>query len=468
MTQKEYIWANLFQPLFMKRLFLFALLFANLTIVFPQSYKFYALSSDQGVSKPVSLCELDSVTGAISIDESYSGVVKGNYYALSSDYKHLLVTSVNAAKNQGGLIQYDISGDGKLTLVESRLKSGGIPCHVSFSSDMKYAFSANYNDDEISLYNFTNKTVSAEIDHVVKPDQSKGHFIFTDPSDKFVHAVFLGLDKVYSFKIEDGKFVTNVNQEYFSLPEGYGPRHLVFHPDSNWVYILNETHSSVTAGSYDSETGVITEIQNITMLPAGYFGKNSAAAIRLHPNGRFLYASNRGFNSIAVYEIDDDGLLSIVEYETSGINWPRDFNISSDGKFMVVGNQKGNSIFSFRIDESTGELTKTGMELSMSSPLSFQFLPSSDEGTVGISLEGKTSNHPGTIFPNPAIDKLHIVSTDESVVSKIELYNLSGQLVKCIVKEQISTIDVSDLPGGAYLLVGSTEAGKFNHTVIIQ
>ena len=452
----------------MKKLFLFAFLFTNLAISFSQSYKFYALSSDQGVSKPVSLCELDSVTGAISTVESYSGVVKGNYYAISSDYKHLLVTSVNTAKNQGGLVQYDISDGGKLNLVDSKLKPGGIPCHVSFSPDMNYAFSANYGDDEISLYNFTDNTVSAELDHIVKPDQSKGHFISADPSGKFVHAVFLGLDKVFSYKIEDGKFVANANQEYFSLPEGHGPRHLVFHPDSNLVYILNETHSSVTAGSYNPETGVIAEIQNISMLPAGYFGSNSGAAIRLHPNGRFLYASNRGYNSIAVYKIADDGLLSIVEYETSGINWPRDFNISSDGKFMVVGNQKGNSIFSFLIDESTGELTSTGMELAMSSPLSFQFLPTPEENTVGTFRAKEAFKNPGYIFPNPAKSILHIDSPDETIVTKIELYNLSGRLIKSISRQHIITIDVSGLPGGAYLLVGSTEAGKFNHTVVIQ
>jgi 6-phosphogluconolactonase len=182
----------------MKRLFLLALLLTNLTIVFSQNYRFYALSNDQGVSKPVYLCELDSVTGTMSVIENYSGVVGGNYYALSSDYKHLLVTSLNAGKNQGGLVQYDISMDGKLSLIKSSLKPGWTPCFVSFSSDMEYVYSANYGDDEISLYNFNNKTISPEIDLVEKPDQSRGHFIMGDPSDKFVHAVFLGLDRVYS------------------------------------------------------------------------------------------------------------------------------------------------------------------------------------------------------------------------------------------------------------------------------
>ena len=452
----------------MKKLFLLSLLLANLTIAFSQNYRFYALSSDQGISKPVYLCELDIVSGAMSVIENYSGVVKGNYYAISPDFKHLLVTSLNAGRNQGGLVQYNISRDGKLTLIESSLKPGGIPCHVSFSTDMKYAYSANYSGDEISLYNFNNKTISAEIDLIVKPDQSRAHFIMGDPSDKFVHAVFLGLDKVFSYTIEDDKFVANGNQEYFSLPDGYGPRHLVFHPDSNWVYILNELHSSTTVGSYNSETGVITEVQDISMLPPEYSGSNSAAAIRMHPNGKFLYASNRGHNSIAVFKIEDDGLLSIVEYESSGSNWPRDFNISSDGTFMVVGNEKGNSIFSFRIDESTGELTSTGKKLSMLSPLAFEFLPDFEEETIGTNPDINPAKNPGNIFPNPVKNRLHVSSPDETVVTKIELFNVSGQMVKSIARQQISTIDVSELPGGAYVLVGSTETGKFNQTIIIR
>jgi 6-phosphogluconolactonase len=359
----------------MKKILLFTLLIINLCAASAQQYRFYAVSNAGGNQTPVYLCELDSASGAISIIENYSGVVKGSYFALSLDQKQLLVTSVNSAQNQGGLVQYNISGDGRLTFSRSQFNPGGIPCYVSFTPDMNYTLSAYYGDDKISICNFTNEEITAETDKIVKADNSKGHCILTDPSGKYVYAVFLGLDKVFCYTIEDGDFVANTTQEYFSLPDGFGPRHLVFHPDSSWVYILNESNSSVTAGSYNPETGAITEIQNISMLPSDFDDQSSAAAIRIHPNGRFLYASNRGHNSIAVYEIADDGILSIIEYETSGINTPRDFNISEDGKFMLVGNQKGNSIFSFRINELSGELDYTGNELAMSSPTAMVFLP---------------------------------------------------------------------------------------------
>lgn len=359
----------------MKKLVFVTILLANSIILFSQEYKFYALSSDGEVSHPVYLCELTPETGAISVIEKYSGVTGANYIAISPDYKHLLVTSPDPEKNGGGLVQYNLSDDGTLTLATSEFNEGGTPCHVSMSPDMKYIFSADYGGDKISLHTFSNQKISPVTDNIVKSDKSRGHYISADPSGRFVHAVFLGLDKIFSYKIEDDKFVPNASQEYFSLPEGAGPRHMVFHPDKNRVYILNEINSSVTAGSYDPKTGVITEIQNISMLPSDFDEFSKAAAIRLHPNGKFLYASNRGHNSIAVYKIAGDGKLSIVEYETSGINFPRDFNISPDGKFMVVGNQQGNSVFSFRINKKTGELDYTGMKLVMPSPLSFVFLP---------------------------------------------------------------------------------------------
>ncbi len=452
----------------MKRLILIGLLIANLSVLFSQKYRFYALSNDQGNSNPVYLCELDSITGAISVIENYNGVVKGSYFGISPDYKHLLVTSNNSAQDQGGLVQYNISEDGKLTISETRLKSGGVPNYVSFSPDMKYVFSANYGDDEISLYKFTNEVITAEIDNIVKPDLSKGHCIRTDPAGKFVHAVFLGLDKVFNYTIEGDKFVADTNQAFFSLPDGYGPRHFVFHPDSAWIYIVNELNSSVTAGSYNPKTGAITEIQNISMLPSGFNDNNRAAAIRVHPNGKFLYASNRGHNSIAVYEVASDGKLSIIEYETSGINTPRDFNISVDGAFMVVGNQKGNSVFSFRINESTGELSYTGKQLAISAPLAFEFLPAFEEETVGIISAEETDNMRKTAFPNPAKDVLHLYSPDETAIDKIEFFSLSGQLITSISLKQANAIDVSDLPRGVYLLVTSTKTRKYNQKIILQ
>jgi 6-phosphogluconolactonase len=338
-------------------------------------YTFYALSADKNVKEPVYLCSLNEQNGEMNVVKAFGGVVAGNYYALSADRKQLLVTSKNTALDQGGVVQYSVAEDGSLSRVKDVLKKGDLPCHVSFTPDMEYVLSANYADDEILLYSFKGNEISPIIDQVVKPDGSKGHYIHTDPSGKYVYAVFLGLNKVFIYTIENDRFKENGQQPFFSLPDGYGPRHMAFHPKKQLVYIVNETIASVTACTYDPETGALHELQTISMLPPGFKEWNIAAAIRVHPNGQFLYASNRGHNSIAVFRIQDDGTLIFVERETEGINFPRDFNISPDGKFMVVGNQRGNSVMSFTIHPDTGELVNTGNALNISQPLAFEFIP---------------------------------------------------------------------------------------------
>lgn len=357
-----------------KLLFVFAIFFV-LTNTRAQDILFYALSDKSSLEKPISLCKLDSETGEISILESYAGVMQGNYMAISPDGKSLLVTSKNENRNRGGLVQFSIADDGSLTFQRDRFKPGGMPCYVSFTPDGKYAMSASYGDDQISLHTYKDGVLGPQSDQVVKPDQSKGHYIRSGPSGKFVHAVFLGQDKVLNFMIEDGSFVENPNQLYFSLPEGYGPRHMVFHQNQVLAYILNELDASVTGCAYNAEKGVLTEFQNISMLPDGFEGNNSGAAIRLHPNGWFLYASNRGHNSIVVYQVQNDATLVPVQHATENVNWPRDFNISPDGKYLLVANQKGDSIIVFSIDQKTGMLTPTGNRILMPGPLAILFLP---------------------------------------------------------------------------------------------
>lgn len=447
----------------MKKVILLVFLFAQISLLFAQEYKFYAISDDANAAEPIFLCKINGVTGIISVVEKYSGTVNGNYFAISPDSKHLLVTSKNASKNEAGLVQFDINEEGKLTFVKNLFKPvTDMPCHVSFTPDQKYVLSANYGNDEISLYSFSNSELTSEIDHIVKPDNSKGHFICTDPTGKYVHAVFLGLDKVFNYTIENNKFAANTTQEYFSLTDGYGPRHLVFHPD-NWVYILNETHSSVTACSYNSETGEITKMQNISMLPEGFTGTTNAAAIRLHPNGKFLYASNRGHNSIVVYEINNNGQLALVEHETTGINFPRDFIISSDGKFMVVGNQKGGAFNSYWIDETTGELSYTGSRILMSKPTAFAFLPT----TASETSTAKERLDNSTIISSNLIDNvLHIHSIDGTMIKKVELYDISGKLVKRSNKLRCNTLDVSELAKGIYLLVVTTPTHTITEKII--
>ncbi len=439
----------------------------NIIVSGAQDYKFYALSNDKNNERPVYFCKLDKETGAISVVDRYSGVYRGNYFALANNHKHLLVTTKSTDDTRGGLVQYNIAEDGSLTWKKEELVAGDLPCHVSYTPDLNYVMSANYADDEISLYRFNNEVLSPEIDNIVKPDQSKGHFISTDPSGKFVHAVFLGLNRIYNYIIENGKYIPNPNQAYFSVSEGFGPRHMVFHPDNNAVFILNETHSSVTACRYDSSTGEITKIQNISMIPDDFTGTTNAAAIRIHPSGKFLYASNRGHNSIAVFRIAEDGSLALVEIETNGINFPRDFNLSPDGLFLVAANQKGGTIISFFINQSTGELEPTTKLQLINQPLAIEFLPIINNDTANVSSFYDVSD-PVIVYPNPVNDILTIDSGDYDDITNVSVFNTSGQLVKQVSGENLHTINVSDLKFGNHILIANTKSGKTGQGVFTK
>jgi 6-phosphogluconolactonase len=438
----------------MNKILTMLILLASLSNAYTQDYLFYALSTSGDNAEPVYQCRLHGETGEITIMNKYAGVVQGNYFALSPDMNSLLVTSRNSAKNQGGLVHYNVTAEGNLTYVASRLKPGGVPSYVSFTPDGKYVLSSHYGDDQISLYQFSNNVLSAEIDNIVKADTAKGHYIKTDPSGKFVHAVFLGLDKIFNYTIANDKFVENSNQPSFSLPAGFGPRHMDFHPKKDFVYILNELNSSVTACSYNPETGVLTEIQNISMLPSGYIGTNTAAAIRIHPNGQFLYASNRGHNSIALYSIADNGILTFVEHTTSGINTPRDFNLSPDGKMMVVANLQGDSMMSFKINQSTGKLSYTGYTVTILRPLAIEFLPSYNNPSSTVIPASSNKKDLFNIYPNPTAGSITLSMDYDFEDFNFTLHNSFGEIIRNLFPDSKGSSDLSSLPAGLYFVKG--------------
>jgi len=162
---------------------------------------------------------------------------------------------------------------------------------------------------------------------------------------------------------------------FLKLKPGAGPRHFVFHPNGKYAYVINELDCTVTAMAYEPRSGALTPIQTAPTLPSGFDGASTCAEVRVHPNGRFLYGSNRGHDSIAVYRIAPaKGTLTFVEHETQDIATPRNFNIDPTGKFCLVANQSGNSVVVFRINRKTGVLEPTGHKIALSKPVCVRFL----------------------------------------------------------------------------------------------
>lgn len=177
----------------------------------------------------------------------------------------------------------------------------------------------------------------------------------------------------YTVDASTGKVVPNSAQAYFSTQPGAGPRHLAFHPSGKYLYLLNEMKASLTACTVDAN-GLVKEIETVNTVPSDFSGKNTSAAVHLHPNGKFVYASNRGYNAIHGYEIQKDGFLKSVGEVREGIDIPRDFNFDPSGKFMVVGNQKTNDLVVYKVDPKTGGMTFLSKSIALKDPICFVFL----------------------------------------------------------------------------------------------
>jgi 6-phosphogluconolactonase len=281
---------------------------------------------------------------------------------------------------------------GKLTLLNELPALGLDPCHLSFDVSGKFLFSANYTSGNVVVYpiladgRLGGHTALLEDQGKTGPntkrqDRSHAHWIGASENNKLVYVADLGLDQVLVYHFDSTKGTLNPSIEpsrpnaSAEFKPGTGPRHVAFSKNRKFMYVLGELESTVTVFESKSPEQ-FTSIQDIPMLPAGFSGRNDAAEIEIHPSGNFLYASNRGHDSIVVYAIDaKTGKLTQVEDVLTGGKEPRHFAIDPSGNFLLAENQNSNAIVEFRIDPGTGKLTPTGEVLSTPSPICLAFLP---------------------------------------------------------------------------------------------
>ena len=201
------------------------------------------------------------------------------------------------------------------------------------------------------------------------------HQTVVSPDNTFLLAVDLGLDKVFSYRLDPAKGGLAPEPQFAATTPGGGPRHLAFRPDGKFAYVLNEMLSSVGAFSYDAGRGTLAHLQTISTLPPGFTAENSGAEIVVHPSGRFLYTSNRGQDSIAVFAIDAaKGTLTPVDGISTQGKTPRGFALDPSGRFLVAANQNSGTLVVFRIDQATGALTPAGTTVQVPSPVSVVFV----------------------------------------------------------------------------------------------
>jgi 6-phosphogluconolactonase len=276
---------------------------------------------------------------------------------------------------------------GKLTFLNSASSGGKGPCHLVVDKTGKNLLVANYGSGATAVVPIKADgrlgEPSSTIQHSgssVNPQRQQGphaHSVNLSPDNRFAFVADLGLDKVLVYKLDAAKgTITPNTPPYAAVAAGSGPRHFAFHPSGKFAYVINEMGNTVTAFSYDAAGGVLTSLQTISTLPAGFSGTSYCAEVVAHPSGKFLYGSNRGHNSITVFAIDPaKGTLTAVEQTPTGGKWPRNFNIDPTGTYLFAANEQSSDIFIFRIDPASGRLKPTGKKLEVSKPVCIKFLP---------------------------------------------------------------------------------------------
>jgi 6-phosphogluconolactonase len=343
-----------------------------------------------GKSKGIYACRMDLATGALSGPELAAQTPNPTFLAI--DQKHRRLYAVNEiaqyeGKVGGSIEAFSMDADtGKLTSLDRRTTIGSGPCHVTLDRDCHNALVANYGSGSIAVFpvqadgTFGKETTFIQDTgkgiNAARQEGPHAHCMVLDTANRFAFACDLGTDKVMVYRYDSSHGTLLPNEPAFArMKDGAGPRHLAFSPGEHHAYVLNELDSTITTFAYDRRRGSLSELQNISMLPDGFKGGNTAAEVEVHPSGKFLFASNRGNDSIAVFAIDrGTGKLTCVQDCPTQGKTPRHFAIDPTGHRLVVANQDSDNLVVFAIDPETGRLTKSGQPLEIPSPVCVAFV----------------------------------------------------------------------------------------------
>lgn len=316
--------------------------------------------------------------GSLSIDDTAAGIINPSFLALSPDQKNLYAVSELGRSNEptGFLHAFSIESDRSLTFIDKYPTNAKSPAHVSVDKTGTFVFAANYQGGVVMVYERNNDGSLSVLQQLDFPGSNPHtHMAKVSPGNNFLYIPDLGNDKIWSFSIShEAKTLTKTEQEFARTTTGAGPRHMDFHPSLDVAYAINELNSTISVFDFDSESGALTEKQVISTLPESFTGGNSTADIHVHPNGNFLYGSNRGHNSIVSYAIDgSSGEISMLNHTSTEGEIPRNFAISPVGNILYVANQNSRNITSFDLNEETGVLSFTGNTLSVGTPVCIVF-----------------------------------------------------------------------------------------------
>ncbi|MGH6924672.1 MAG: lactonase family protein [Propylenella sp.] len=344
----------------------------------------------KGKGKGIHAFRFDDEHGALVPVGITEGVRNSSYLAF--DPKRRFLYCVNEFKEfegkpSGAVSAFRVDREtGRLEFLNMKASHGTDPCHLMVDRTGRNVLVANFASGSVAVLPIAAdgslEEASCVIQHEgssVDPKRQAGphaHAVEIDAANRFVFAPELGLDKVmiYALDAARGMLKPNAAQPFVSVAPGAGPRQLAMHPNGRFAYLINELNSTMTAYGYDAARGRFAELQTLSTLPKNFSAQSTCAEVQIAPSGKFLYGSNRGHDSIVIYAVGDDGMLTLVGHESTRGKIPRNFSLSPDGRFLAAANQDSDNIVMFRVDAETGRLSPTGSVAEAGTPICVRFL----------------------------------------------------------------------------------------------
>lgn len=333
----------------------------------------------------IAVSRFDAETGSLSKPSILAEARDPAFFVIHPDRKHLYICNTGTP---GGMSAYAIDPkSGGLTFLNHKASPGRGPSHVSLDRSARYVLNANYGGGHVEIHSiaadgslgdqtaFVQHTGSSV--HPQRQTKAYAHWFGVDPTNRFALAADLGTDRIVVYRFDAGNgSITPHDPPHAAVTPGSGPRHLAWHPNGRLVYAIQELSNAVIAYSWDAQRGVLDELQTIATLPSDFTGTNTAGEIAVHANGRFLYASNRGHDSIAVFAIDArTGRLALRQRVSAAGKTPRYFAFDPTHRWLIVSHQDSDTIAVFRIDPESGELSRHGEAIPLAKPMGIAFLP---------------------------------------------------------------------------------------------
>lgn len=333
----------------------------------------------KGESEGIYTFSLDTEEARIQGVKLAASLDNPTYVTVSQDKQYLY--SVVKEGERGGAASFSIKNNGELEELNRELSPGASPCHISVDSKNKTVVTANYHRGTVEAYLTTSngslEPVSSIIQHEGSgPDKERQekphvHYAGFTPDEKYVAVVDLGIDQLITYEVVNGQLKL---ANKLSLKPGCGPRHLIFHPNGDYAYLMTEMSSEVVALQYNNKDGSFQILQYISTLPSDFTENSQGSAIHISSDGHFVYAANRGHDSIAVYGVNQEtGELTFIEHTLTEGNWPRDFVLDPTENFLIASNQNSSNLVLFKRDSVSGKLTLLQSDIKVPDPVCVKF-----------------------------------------------------------------------------------------------